>query len=52
MAEFLDGNQDPQLDDGEEYQSLTETIEADSAPVNKLTMMIYLISTKGSLLPS
>ena len=35
MAEFLDGNQDPQLDDGEEYQSLTETIEADSAPVEQ-----------------
>jgi len=30
MAQFLDGNQEPQLADDEEYQSLTESLEAAS----------------------
>ena len=35
MAEFLDGNQEPQLADGEEYQTLTESLESVSAPVEQ-----------------
>jgi len=35
MAEFLDGNQDPQLDDGEEYQTLTESLESASTDVEQ-----------------
>ena len=32
MAQFLDGDQEPQLAENEEYQSLTETLEAASEP--------------------
>ena len=35
MAEFLDGNQEPQLADGEEYQTLTESLESDSDPIEQ-----------------
>ena len=35
MAEFLEGNQEPQLADGEEYQTLTESLESVSAPVEQ-----------------
>ena len=35
MAEFLDGNQEPQLADGEEYQTLTESLESVSAHVEQ-----------------
>ena len=35
MAEFLDGNQEPQLADGEEYQTLTESLESASTDVEQ-----------------
>ena len=35
MAEFLDGNQEPQLADGEEYQTLTESLESASDSIEQ-----------------